>query len=66
MFSPGIVSQSSGQMGRTPPSAAVRPQTQLSYNLTPSTKGPTEAEKKESMLLMFVLHRNDYVEFHFE
>lgn len=50
MFSPGIVSQSSGHMGRTPPSAAVRPQAQLSYNLTPSTKGPTEAEKKIAAL----------------
>lgn len=40
---PGVMSQS---QGRTPPSAAVRPQAQLPYSVTTSTKGPSEAEKK--------------------
>ncbi|XP_052061444.1 Wilms tumor protein 1-interacting protein homolog isoform X1 [Mytilus californianus] len=50
MFAPGVVSQSSGHIGRTPPSAAVRPQAQLPYSVTPPTKGPTEAEKKIAAL----------------
>lgn len=39
----GVMSQ---PQGRTPPSAAVRPQAQLPYSVTTSSKGPSEAEKK--------------------
>ena len=47
MVVPGVMSQG---VGRTPPSAAVRPQAQLPYNVTPPNKGPTEAEKKIAAL----------------
>ncbi|KAL3858976.1 hypothetical protein ACJMK2_009220 [Sinanodonta woodiana] len=64
--SPGQPAMNRMSPTKTPPSATVRPQSQMPYQVTPPLKGPSEAERKIAVLTqeledeMEKLHKGDF------